>query len=92
MPEDGSENIWQNPWLAVSFAGETGLGQALWPMLWHVEAIPMVYFQDRMTLMVPLQRWLYQETDRLFKYLTSGTWPEAGTFVEPEWIVPPSAA
>lgn len=87
MPEDPSDDMWRNPWFAVSFTGDTGLNEAPWPMLWHVEAIPMVYFEDRMTLMVPLQRWLYQETDRLFKYIVSGSELEAGAFAEPEWLL-----
>lgn len=92
MPEDAADDMWRNPWFAVSFAGETGLNEVPWPKLWQVEAIPMVFFDGRMTLMVPLQRWLYQETDRLFKYITSGSWSEAGAFAEPEWLLMPPQA
>jgi hypothetical protein len=89
MPEDASDDMWRNPWFAVSFAGDTGFNEVPWPMLWQVEAVPMVFFEDRMTLTVPLQRWLYQETDRLFKYIVSGSRLEAGTFPEPEWLLMP---
>ncbi|BCW58516.1 hypothetical protein [Arthrobacter sp. StoSoilB20] len=90
MPDSATADLWGHPWFTASFDSETPLKDVRWPALWQVEPMPMVCFHDRMTLMVPLQRWLYQETDRIFRYIVSGTWPKFGDLPEPEWVsLPP---
>lgn len=85
MPDNTGDEVWQQPWTAVSFAPDPEFNEVPWPVLWQVEPAPMIFFEDRFTPMVPLQRWLYQETDRIFRYLTSGTWPAFGVLPAPEW-------
>lgn len=65
--------LWRNPWLRFSL--NSPLNDASWPVLWHVDPAPMIYFENRMTFLGHLQPWLFQETKRIFQFITSGTWP-----------------
>lgn len=91
LPPGATNEMWRDPWMRLTLNGDSVLNEVSWPALWHVEPNPMVFFEDRMTFMVPLQRWLYQETDRIFKYVISGSWPDGYTWGPPEWVTVPTA-
>lgn len=85
--EEHSED-WGNPWMQVTY--DCPVGSDAEPALWDVDVWPFVHFEGRMALLGQLQPWLYQETMRIFLFVTSGDWPESSNPVpEPEWVVPP---
>lgn len=85
--EEHSE-AWENPWMQVTYDGPVGSDAE--PALWNVDVWPLVHFERRMALLGRLQPWLYQETMRIFLFVTSGEWPESSNPVpEPEWVVLP---
>ncbi len=91
QPWPGGEEYpeaWENPWMRVTYDGPVGCVAE--PALWDVDAWPLVHFEGRMALLGRLQPWLYQETMRIFLFVTSGEWPESTNPVpEPEWVVLP---
>ncbi|WP_142059519.1 hypothetical protein [Pseudarthrobacter sp. B4EP4b] len=85
-----AEDAWATPWMNVKYMGP--VGSAAEPALWDIDAWPVVHFEGRMALLGHLQPWLYQETMRIFKYITSGEWPlPNNTVSEPSWIELPSS-
>lgn len=83
LPEK-DEALWQEPWM--QFGMNPPLPQGVLPALWHVDPAPMVYFENRMTFLGHLQRWLFHETNRAFGYIATGEWPTLQhPAPEPEW-------
>ncbi|GAB2713822.1 hypothetical protein ACX801_18225 [Arthrobacter bambusae] len=83
---------WENPWMQLTYDGPVGSDSE--PALWDVDVWPMVHFEGRVSFLGRLQPWLYQETMRIFLFVTSGKWPESSDPVpEPEWVdLPPWGA
>lgn len=89
LPVAENAGLWRDPWFMFSL--DRPLDNVPWPVLWHVDPAPMVYFENRMTFLGHLQRWLFQETNKMFKYIASGTWPVVETpHPEPVWADLPS--
>lgn len=85
--EDDSES-WEHPWMSVRYDGPVGRDEE--PALWDVDAWPLVHFEGRMAFLGQLQPWLYQETMRIFLFVTSGEWPgSSNPVLEPEWVALP---
>ncbi|MGO4383388.1 hypothetical protein [Specibacter sp. RAF43] len=80
---------WQNPWFRFTLDGP--LADVHWPVLWHVDPAPMIYFEGRMTFLGHLQPWLFQEIKRIFQFIASGKWPVIDNpHPEPEWVDMPA--
>jgi hypothetical protein len=82
---DNVGSLWKEPWLKLSL--DQPLLPAALPALWHVDLAPMIYFEDRMTFLGHLQPWLFQQTKRVFGYISTGQWPTIeNPAPEPVWV------